>query len=161
MHHRFALLLVCSTLTLANLRAQDERFLAFQLQVEANGSRVDHFAVTVFKGNEQVAQLEQSEHDACELMLEIDADYSVRITKPGSRDKLLSIDTHLPAEVERYKAYPCVVEMEAAQPLKGDPFYHDFPVAVIRWDTASNSFEHVGRYSEEIRALCTERLASR
>ena len=65
------------------------------------------------------------------------------------------------AEKKKLASVGAVVEMEAAQPLKGDPFYHDFPVAVIRWDTASNSFEHVGRYSEEIRALCTERLASR
>lgn len=133
------------------LAQQPDRFLPVRLLVESAGKSTSGFVVTVYNGNEQVMQLPPSPFDACELLLDINTHNSIRVSKPGMRDKLLTIDTHLPEGVERYKAYPCIVVMEPAS-TKEDGFFTDFPNAVVRWNPEARRFDHSDHYLSDIRA---------
>lgn len=129
-----------------------ERLLPVLVQVEVEGQQATGFTVTIYNGNSQEAQLAPSEFEACKLMLAINANYSIRISKPGMRDKLLSFDTHLPEGVEQYKPYPCVVSMESSNGEPDQALFADFPNAVIRWNTESHRFDHSDHYLEAIRS---------
>ena len=153
MHNTRTLLLVSSLLLGSAIAAQQpsERFLPVAVSVMSNGASAAQFTVTLFKDNEEVTTLLPSKHGAFELALDLNSYYAIRINKPGFREKLVYIDSHLPEGVEKYDAYECVVALESADRFAhSDPFYLDFPSAVVRWDTTTQSYAHSAEYLEDI-----------
>jgi hypothetical protein len=51
----------------------------------------------------------------------------------------------------KYPAYPCVVNLEPVEKFKtSDPFYLDFPSAIVRWNEEKKGFYHSESYLSEI-----------
>jgi hypothetical protein len=130
---------------------QEEMFLPVLGEVQVSGQRTDHFAVTLYKDNQLVIQLPPSKDGTFMLQLDMSASYTVVIDKPGFRSKSVAFDTHLPAEVRKYKAYPCVMELQPEEKFaRIDPFYLDFPSALVRWDATKACFDHSDAYLADI-----------
>ncbi|MEO8066879.1 MAG: hypothetical protein ABI599_04220 [Flavobacteriales bacterium] len=153
MQHTRTLLLLSSTLLGAALAAQqpNDRFLPVVVDVLVNGEAGEQFTVTLFRDNEEVTRLLPSKHSAFQFALDLNAYYAIRITKEGFREKLVYVDSHLPEGVEKYDAYQCVVALETADRFAySNPFYLDFPSALVRWDATKHSYDHSDEYLDDI-----------
>ena len=156
MKNRNLLLLFCALcMHLAQGQASPEeageRYLPVTMQVLMNGGKAREFTVALYRDNEQVALLPPSSHNTFELDLDLDAYFSIRVTKEGYREKTVFVDTHLPANVQEYEPYPCLVDLEPSDKFAhADPFYLDFPSAVVRWDADKKIFDHSDQYLDEI-----------
>ena len=145
--------LLLAFLTVAQLCSaqDDERFLPFAVSVTTHGDEAEQFTVTLYKGNEQVAELPPSDRGAFQLDLDLNTQFSIRIGKAGYRDKVIAVNTHVPAGAEPREAVVYTVDLEPMDKFAhADPFYLDFPSALVQWDEASSEFTHSERYLADI-----------
>jgi hypothetical protein len=114
-------------------------------KVMANGKKADSFDVFVYKDNQELVKLE-GKNGRFELELDIDQFYTVRIVKQGLQEKMLYFDTKLPKDLIKYPDYECAVNLQAPFADGVDPFYTDFPSAIVRWDENQEGFYHSEHY---------------
>ena len=85
-----------------------------------------------------------------ELELDIDQFYTLRITKQGQQEKMLYFDTKLPPDLVKYPDYECYVNLQAPLADGTDPFYTDFPSAIVRYNEVMGGFYHSEHYLSHI-----------
>lgn len=119
-------------------------------QVLTNGQRTNGYKLFLYKDNEQLGGLDCDKKGRFELELDIDATYTVRITKDGFQEKILVIDTTLPENLVSYPDYECTVSLQEAASKNVDPFYTDFPSAIIRYSEELGGFYHSEHYLSHI-----------
>ncbi len=130
---------------------ENERFLPLQVSVTAAGAACKEFNVALYQGNQLVAELPPSKHSAFELVLDANDRFSVRIGKPGYRDKTIAVDSRMPEGDAIIEAVAYTVDLEPMDRFAhADPFYLDFPCAIVQWDEASARFNHSERYLADI-----------
>ncbi len=127
-------------------------YLPVHGQVLVEGKRVDGYQVTLFKDNVELGKLESDKRGRFELELDIDASYAVRITKEGYQDKLIAIETSLPKDLVKYPDYECTVSLQQTASPNVDPFYTDFPSAIIRYSEELGGFYHSEHYLTHIQS---------
>lgn len=127
-------------------------YLPVECTVTANGGNTNQVAVTLYKDNEQVVELPpEKKRSSFQLDLDIDSYYTIRVSKEGYREKLVYVDTHLPENQVKYGKYPCYVNLEPMDRFQhSDPFYLDFPSAIVRWNEEKQMFTHSDGYLADI-----------
>ncbi len=161
---KLLLLTLLVALTLPTLHAQKNKlvdrrdqaegwYLPVRGEVMANGKKERDYELLVYKGSERLGAVSVDKKGAFLIDLDIDQTYMLRIRKPGFEDKLVLIDTSLPKDLTTYPDYLCYVNLvpEGAAKL-GDPFYLDFPSAIVRWNSEMGGFYHSERYLDHIQA---------
>lgn len=145
------LLITFIALSLNGVAQEEENLLPFVVSVTANGEEAEQFTVTLYKGNEQVAQLPPSDHGAFELELDLNEHFSIRVSKDGYRDKVIAVNTVSPVAVEFHETVMYTVDLEPIDRFAhADPFYLDFPSGLVQWDEATSSFAHSEHYLADI-----------
>lgn len=125
--------------------------LPFLVNVTANGADCGNFTVVLFKNNEQVAELPPTKHSAFQLELEFQQHFSVRVGKPGYRDKTITVDTHVPAGEIADEPVAYTVDLEPLDRFAhADPFYLDFPCGIVQWSNETGRFDHSEHYMADI-----------
>lgn len=145
--------IACSAILIALTASSQnaERFLPLQVNVTAAGAACKEFNVALYQGNQLVAELPPSKHSAFELALDVNDRFSVRISKPGYRDKTIAVDSRMPESAAPADAVTYTVDLEPMDRFAhADPFYLDFPCAIVQWDEASARFDHSERYLADI-----------
>lgn len=105
----------------------------------------------LYKENEQVTKLEPAKKNTFELDLDLDSYYTIRVSKPGYCEKTVYLDTHMPPDQVKYDAYKCFVNLEPEDKFAHtDPFYLDFPSAIVRWSDEKQAFVHNDHYLSDI-----------
>lgn len=127
-------------------------YLPVTCKVTAQGGSANEVTITIYKDNVEVGKVEPTKKRSVpELQLDIDSYYTVRFEKAGYLEKSVCIDTHLPPEQVRYGAYQCNVNLEPMDKFAySDPFYLDFPSALVRWDPDKQTFLHSDPYLTDI-----------
>ncbi len=115
-------------------------------QVLAEGKKADGYILFLYKNNEELGRLESDKRGRFELELDIDASYAIRIIKNGYQEKLLTIDTTLPKDLVSYPDYECTASLQKSASPNVDPFYTDFPSAIIRYNEELGGFYHSETY---------------
>ena len=143
---------VLTLLTAPQAMAQEDDLLPFLVNVTSEDDAADHCTVVIFKDNQQEAELPPTKHNTFKLALEKGTSYTIRISKEGYHEKAVFVDTRVPENVEmRDGGYACVVTLEPADRYaQADPFYLDFPSAVVRWDEARGEFAHSESYLTDL-----------
>lgn len=125
--------------------------LPVECNVMANGGRAEGFTLRLFQDNKLVQEIPVRKASALEVELDLNANYTIMFTKAGFRDKLISMDTHLPKHQTRYDKYICHVNLEPVDKFAhSDMFYLDFPGALVRWDATKRAFSHNDNYLADI-----------
>lgn len=135
-----------------HVRSQAEGwYLPVKGNVTEGGAKAKEFTIHVFQENKDLGEIKASGRGAFALELDIDNFYSIQISKQGYQDKLVYFDTHMPEHQVAYPAYICNVNLEAADKFKhSDPFYLDFPSAIVRWNEELKGFYHSENYLSDI-----------
>ena len=118
-------------------------------QVTVDGKKADSFEMILYKDNVELGKLE-GKNGRFELELDIDQFYTLRITKQGQQEKMLYFDTKLPADLVKYPDYECYVNLQAPLADGTDPFYTDFPSAIVRYNEVMGGFYHSEHYLSHI-----------
>lgn len=124
-------------------------YLPVHGHVTVDGKKADGFDLVLYKDNKELGKL-QSKNGRFELELDIDQFYTVRIIRPGAQEKMLYFDTKLPPDLVNYPDYECFVNLLPPNAQGVDPFYTDFPSAIVRYDEAQGGFYHSEHYLTHI-----------
>jgi hypothetical protein len=119
-------------------------------QVLVEGKKADNYQVVLYKENVQLGNLECDNKGRFELELDIDAAYTIRIVKEGYQEKMVHLETFLPKDLVKYPAYECTVSLQQTASTNIDPFYTDFPSAIIRYNEELGGFYHSEHYLTHI-----------
>ncbi|MCB0792783.1 MAG: hypothetical protein H6595_10630 [Flavobacteriales bacterium] len=157
------ILLTCLSLSVGSAalaqgrRLVDERdqaqgwYLPVHGEVLVDGKRINDYRIELFKDGERLGEVAVKKNGKFELDLDIDNTFMVRIHKDGYQDKLVLLDTSLPADLVTYPDYECFVSLT---PVEGnrtvDAFYSDFPSAIVRYNEEMGGFYHSEHYLEHI-----------
>ena len=115
-----------------------------------NGEKADSYELVLYKDNVELGRAASGKKGHFELELDIDQHYSIRVVKPGYQEKMVYFDTTLPKDLVQYPAYDCFVNLVPSDTTKMDPFYNDFPSAIVRYDAEMGGFYHSEHYLTHI-----------
>ncbi|HMC97650.1 MAG TPA: hypothetical protein VKG92_08360 [Flavobacteriales bacterium] len=125
-------------------------YLPVHGEVLAEGQNTTGYVVHLYKNNEAMGDVGVDKKGHFQLELDIDQVFTLQITKPGYQEKIITIDTNLPAELVKYPDYECFVNLLPLNAQNIDPFYTDFPSAIVRYDAEQGGFYHSEHYLTHI-----------
>ncbi|HRD54418.1 MAG TPA: hypothetical protein PKY96_17390 [Flavobacteriales bacterium] len=129
-------------------------YLPVHGHVMTSGKKADQFDMVLYKDNVELGKM-QGKNGRFELELDIDQFYTLRIIKNGFQEKMLYFDTKLPPDLIKYPDYECYVNLQAPNTQGVDPFYTDFPSAIVKWDENQGGFYHSEHYLSHIQTRLT------
>lgn len=125
-------------------------YLPVHGRVTANGGDTKDLLVKVYRDNQLIGEL-TTKRGRFSLELDLENHYSIHVEKTGYQPKLVMIDTRTPDEDVVYPAYDCFMNLEPSDKFThSDPFYLDFPSAVVRWHKDQGAFLHSNHYLTDI-----------
>lgn len=125
-------------------------YLPVHGHVTTDGQKSGDIQIILYKDNKELGQLQSDKRGNFELELDIDQFYTVRIVKQGFQEKMLYFDTKLPPDLIQYPDYECFVNLQKPLAQGVDPFYTDFPSAIVKWDETQGGFYHSEHYLSHI-----------
>lgn len=136
--------------TLVDSREQAEGwYLPVHGFVFVEGKKTEKFELTLYKDNVELGKV-ATKKGRFELELDIDQMFTLYITSPGCQPKMIYVDTRLPQDLVKYPDYECYVNLQPAQAQLADPFYTDFPSAIVKWSDEMGGFYHSEHYLSHI-----------
>jgi len=111
-----------------------------------DGKSTDGYVVHLYKDNQKMGEIASSKKGRFELELDLDQSYTIELVKEGFVNKYIYLDTSLPKDLVQYPAYECTVGLEKKAASNIDPFFGDFPSAIIRYNTELRGFYHSEHY---------------
>ena len=148
--------LICASSVSAQGKLVDRRdqaegwYVPVHGQVLIEGKKAEQYQVVLYKENVELGKLECDKKGRFELELDIDAAYTVRIIKEGFQEKMVHVETTIPKDLVKYPAYECTVSLQKNASANIDPFYTDFPSAIIRYNEELGGFYHSEHYLTHI-----------
>lgn len=127
-------------------------YVPLNMRITANGGEAKAVNVQVYKDNSLVNEMRASK-DKFTVNLDLENAYTVVLNKEGYRTKSVYINTHVPEKQVEYPAYDCKMDLEPVDRFThADPFYMDFPSAIVRWDDKARGFMPQMGYITDIQA---------
>ena len=125
-------------------------YLPIHGRVLIDGEKASDYKVVLYKDNVEIKRVDSDKKGRYDLELDIDATYTVRILKEGYQEKMVLVETHIPQDLVKYPDYECTVSLQKTASKNVDPFYNDFPSAVIRYNEELGGFYHSEHYLTHI-----------
>lgn len=115
-------------------------YVPVSFKVTAEGAKAKRVQVQIYRDNELIHEIPKAKSKFT-VSLDLDNTYTVVLSKEGYRDKSLFMDTRVPQQQIQYSGYACTLNLEAKSKFThSDPFYMDFPGAIVRWDAEAKGF---------------------
>lgn len=121
-------------------------------QVTLQGTKANGAEVFLYKENKEIGIVMTNSKGNYALELDLDAAYSIQFKQPGFQSKMVYLDTNLPKDLVKYPAYVCKVDLVPVGTQALDPFFCDFPSAIVRYDPEMKGFYHSEAYLAHIQA---------
>ena len=115
---------------------------------------VREYKVVLYDGNEKINSKEVIKERDFAFVLKKNKSYSIQITKSGYLNRLISVDTHLPANVSISPVFRFVFEIEMKKQLKksaSDDDALDFPLVLISYNSELDRFDYNRKYTAKIK----------
>lgn len=119
-------------------------------QLMAEGKKIGNAELIIYRENKEIGRLNTKKSGKFELELDIDQQYTIRAIRSDYQEKLVLIDTSLPKELVDYPDYHCYIDLLPVNLRNIDPFYTDFPSAIVRFSTEKGGFYHSENYLTHI-----------
>lgn len=151
------LLSMCaSNTTMGQRKLVDQRdqalgwYLPVHGQVLVDGKQAGGTTLVLYKDNQEVARTITDKRGRFKVQLDIDRQFTIRIEKDGYEAKMVYIDATLPSDLVTYPDYELYANMIPRNAKNVDPFYADFPSAIVRWNPDMGGFYHSDPYLTHI-----------
>jgi hypothetical protein len=149
-------LLASCTATAQNLvdsRSQAEGwYVPVNGAVTANGAKARELDVKLYLDNQLVSEV-TAKKGKFHLELDLNNAYTLILSKEGYEPKVIQVDTHVPDQLVKYPGYNCFVDLEPSDKFAhSDPFYLDFPGALVSWHPEQKGFYHSTGYLADIQS---------
>lgn len=129
----------------------DGWYLPVHGEVTIDGKKAEGVTIKIFKENADLGTFTTNKAGKFDVELDLDAVYTLLIQMEGFQNKMILVDAHLPENLVKYPAYECFVNLEqAGNTSAADPFYLDFPSAVVRYNAELGGYYHSEAYLEHI-----------
>lgn len=126
-------------------------FLPVKGQVFEAGVKASGFTVEVFRDNRSERVLPVGKKGDFVADLDLDQLFTLKISKPGFKDKWIQLDTSIPKEKMAYPPYALMVNLEPETGLQpSDDLFADFPSAIVRYNEELGGFYHSEDYLAHI-----------
>ncbi|MEO8588335.1 MAG: hypothetical protein ABI432_03115 [Flavobacteriales bacterium] len=125
-------------------------YLPVHGEILVEGKKAEGVEVTLYKNNEQSGPVTVDKKGHFNVEVDIDQVCTIRITKAGYQEKMITLDATLPPELVKYPSYDCFVNLLPVNAQNIDPFYTDFPSAIVRYDAEQGGFYHSEHYLTHI-----------
>ncbi|MDQ3101832.1 MAG: hypothetical protein M3R08_10635 [Bacteroidota bacterium] len=125
-------------------------FIPIHGEILAQGRKLGKMEVIIYRDNIELGRLNTKKNGRFELELDIDQMYTIRVLKNGYQEKLVLVDTSLPKDLVDYPDYYCFIDLLPVNVQNIDPFYTDFPSAIVRYNTENGGFYHSENYLTHI-----------
>ncbi len=109
--------------------------------------------VKLYWENEPVSIINADITSLQKIVLDRNKHYTIEVSKEGYYSKLVSISTFLPLNVEKDMdyLYEYFLQMDLMKKKPGtDPYYTDFPIALISYKKAEDKFNFSHKYTRGI-----------
>jgi hypothetical protein len=118
------------------------------------GEAMKDVTIRLYKADQLVYQILASEEPRIFFALDPNSNYSVKFSKEGYTDRLISINTTIPDDVVMSPIFTFDFDIEmVAQNVSLDEFYLDFPVALVTFDKRKEIFGYNREYTRKISTL--------
>lgn len=144
------------TLAFGQKKLVDERdqaqgwYLPVHGQVLVDGKQAGGTDLILYLDNKEVSRTTTDKRGRFQVQLDIDQQFTLRIEKEGYEAKMIYIDATLPPDMVVYPDYELFANMIPVEAKNIDPFYTDFPSAIIRWNEEMGGFYHSDHYLTHI-----------
>ena len=125
-------------------------YLPVHGQVLVEGKQAGGTELVLYKDNQEVSRTATDKKGRFQIQLDIDNQFTLHILKEGFEAKMIYIDATLPPELVTYPDYELYANMVPLNAKNIDPFYSDFPSAIIRWNEEMDGFYHSDHYLTHI-----------
>ncbi|MFN6115450.1 MAG: hypothetical protein ACK46G_08525 [Flavobacteriales bacterium] len=125
-------------------------YLPVHGHVMIDGKNAEGYELMLYKDNQLIGPVKPGKKGRFELSLDIDQMYTLIVTKPGYEMKVIYIDASLPKDLVTYPDYECSLSLLPVNARNIDPFYTDFPGAIVRWNPEMGGFYHSEHYLSHI-----------
>lgn len=148
--------LASSTLLFGQRKLVDQRdqaegwYLPVHGQVLVNGKQAGGTDLILYKDNKEVARTRTDGRGRFQVQLDIDQQFTLLIQKQGFEPKMIYIDASLPPDIVVYPDYELFANMIPVNAKNIDPFYADFPSAIVRYSEEMGGFYHSDTYLTHI-----------
>lgn len=135
-----------------NLTEINEECLELSGLLTKDGKPQTGATIQLFLENKEIASLTIGKQSKFKFKLRKDSYYTLVIRKPGYVTRYIGVSTKIPPETPLDNLFRFHFEMELiSERVKLDPFYADFPVAIISYDSKIDGFQNDNRYSTRIK----------
>ncbi|MBP8823931.1 MAG: hypothetical protein KBH07_09820 [Flavobacteriales bacterium] len=127
-------------------------YVPVKVVVTTGGVAADKVDVQVYKENKLIHEIPSSKNKFT-VNMDLENTYTLVVAKEGYRTKSVLVHTHVPDDQVEYPEYACALDLEPADRFThSDPFYLDFPGAIVRWDERSQAFVPQLNYLADIQS---------
>jgi len=129
----------------------------YGIALDENNEPINGVNVTLYKQNSEqelteVTSVDYHDH-AFSFKLDADEHYTIEVAKDGFVTRSISISTALPASVSLKDIFHYEFEVQMVKNSDNlDPYYLDFPVALISYDAKHDVFDNSDTYTMRIKA---------
>lgn len=122
------------------------------ITILANGNKTKGVEVQVYEENEQIAEFVATKK-RFGIGLNLNTTYTLIFSKEGYQPKSVFINTAVPEAVINSPSYFFTANLEPADKFShSDPFYLDFPGAIVRWDDGLKGFDQQMAYLNDVQS---------
>jgi hypothetical protein len=125
-------------------------YLPVHGHVLVDGKHTGGTELILYKDNKEVARTTTDKKGRFQIQLDIDQQFTLLIQKAGFETKMIHVDASLPPALVTYPDYELFANMIPVNAKNIDPFYSDFPSAIIRWNEEMGGFYHSDHYLTHI-----------
>jgi hypothetical protein len=119
-----------------------------------NGSKLKDFSIRLYKGGKLVSKMSNGKKEKCNFLLEANSEYTICFSKKGLPDRMISINTAVPEDVDLSRHFIYEFEMEfLPESTRINSEAIDFPAGLIYFDEDTEKFEYSRKYAKSIQQL--------
>ncbi len=127
----------------------EESFLDLSGVMTIGGEKVANYSVYIFQDGSPSDTFHVNNRLEQHYSLPVNHHYALKFTRPGCKDRLMLVDTHVGAKKLR-SLYTFRYDIQFIENDKSNTF-DDFPVAVVHYDEQKKDFDYNREYHANVR----------
>lgn len=127
---------------------QEQPIIEVSAKLYAAGKKASDMKVSVYQDNKQTVAI-TTRKNSFDLELELNHAYTIKVSKSGFETYTLFLDGNVSSNIDADQKLRMEIDLQPAGPVV-NPYYSDFPNAIMSWDGRTEMFAERSHYSAHI-----------